>query len=295
MTSSEHIANTLNTSISLLVVTYEGVMLFALPPMMSHSLAWGWLLLPFIWVTLVHWALIHEAIHKHLHSDPTANEYAGRLLSISMGAAFSVLRFGHLMHHRLNRSLNSEYVTAPTPKARLRYYWNLFAGVYAMEVATTLLLAILPNRLTRQLAHSYFFPGHADAAEAGNRFFFLRDNITNLRIDAVGIIMLYGTAFSMAGTHWPVVLAVLAVRAFAISFTDNLYHYATPADNSRAGKALSLPPGIARALLNSNYHEAHHQNPAIPWHRLPNGSHRCDGSYLAHALMQLQGPLVTPN
>lgn len=292
------IPNGLNIRITCIVLAAELAMLFALPQLMARSGYWALLLLPFAWVTIVHWALIHEAIHKHLHSGRAVNERLGRLLSVSLGASFSLLRFGHLMHHRLNRALHSEYVARPSLKATLRYYWNLCFGVYVMEVTSTLLLAFLPARITRRLAHSHFFPGHAEAAEAGNRFFFTRDNIANLRTDTACILALYTAAFCMAGAFWPVILALLAVRAFSISFTDNLYHYATPADNSRAGKELRLPRAIGAALLNSHYHETHHLNPDIPWPMLPLTSRaqqrRQDGSYLSHAILQFDGPLVAP-
>ncbi len=296
MTSQAPIATRLNTLLTHAVLVAEFALLFTLPHLVAHSTFWALLLLPFLWLTVVHWALIHEAIHKNLHSDKTTNEHLGRALSISLGAAFPILRFGHLMHHQLNRSLNSEYVRTRDLKTQLRYYWNLFAGVYAVEVTTTFMLAFLPDRITKRLAHSHFFPDHAAAADAGNRFFFHRDNISTVRSDAACIILLYGLAFYAAGSDWPMIVALLAARALAISFNDNLYHYATPADNSRAGKEVTLPRPVELALLNANYHETHHLNPLVPWHHLPSTSRMQararDGSYIDHALMQFEGPRI---
>src|SRR6185369_8520147 len=69
------------------------------------GLGWRWALLA-IHIALVSngfWALQHEAIHNLFAADQAVNRRAGRQMAVLFGSSFRILRFGHLMHHRVNR------------------------------------------------------------------------------------------------------------------------------------------------------------------------------------------------
>src|SRR5690606_934795 len=85
---------------------------YLLLPLLLLPLAiwWAVTLVPFIWLHVTHWGLIHEAIHKHFAADSKDNERGGRLLAIMLGVSFHIVRFGHLIHHKLNRDWQSEIV-----------------------------------------------------------------------------------------------------------------------------------------------------------------------------------------
>lgn len=285
-----------NHLITALVIAYHGLLLLALPLFLSSSSHWAVVILPIICCSIAQWGLIHEAIHKHLHPHRAVNEFMGRLLAILLGTSFHVLRFGHLMHHQLNRQWQSEMVTKTTWNSRITYYWHLFAGLYVTEVLSTFLLAITPNVVIRHAARRYLFRHCEQAAESSIRFFFHRGMIHSLRFDALSIAILYGTSFYLYGIYWPVLVLAIILRAVTISFMDNIYHYETPADNSRAAKELSMPPWLQLLMLNSNYHETHHLHPDVPWTLLP-AQHRednrsYDGPIWCHGLRQLRGPVA---
>lgn len=282
-----------NLVLAFSVLAFEGVLLFALPlALLPASPLWLLLLLPSLWVSALHWGLIHEAIHRNFHPDKRINEMAGRILSISLGTTFSLLRFGHLMHHQMNRKWQSEIVAEVNWKTRLHYYWTLFAGVYFTELMASFLIAISPDRHTPELARRYFFAHIPEVADIGNRYFFTRGNVKPLRMDMVAVFLLYGMVIAAYGAQWPVLLAVIAVRAFAISFMDNLYHYGTPSDNSEVAKNLGLPVWAERAMLNGNYHETHHLQPLVPWHQLPQHAARsAQYRFIDGAALQFHGPI----
>ena len=285
-----------NLALAIALFMLHGVGLFAVPLLLDAAPGWGLLWLPVLAMSSLHWGLIHEGIHKILHPDAQVNERLGRGLGIAMMASFQVLRFGHLMHHKLNRDWHSERVERRTRGNRAWYYANLFFGLYLGEMITSLMFTFLPRRLFMRIARATFLRGYEEVAVAGERFFYQRGNVARTRTDMLASLTLYGAAFMLYGAHWPVLAAFLLGRAVIISFLDNIYHYETPADNSKAGKELRLPELASLLLLRSNFHETHHLNPEVPWHALPK-AHReqgraFDGAWLAHARLQLNGPVV---
>lgn len=289
-----HPPETLNTWLSAAILVLHMLLLFALPRLLPFSWWWMTACLPPVLLSSLHWGLIHEAIHKILHTDSRRNEQLGRWLGIAMAAPLHVLRFGHLMHHKLNRDWHGEQVAAPRWFDRFYYYANLTLGLYLSEILTGLLLAVLPRRIFLALARRSLLHDYPLVAAAGERFFYQRRHIRPVRQDMLAIFLLYGGAFLCYGAYWPVLAGFLLARGFVISFLDNIYHYATPADNSKAGKELALPNIWSLLLLRSNFHETHHLNPAVPWPALPHmhraQARRFDGPWLRHAFAQWHGP-----
>lgn len=70
----------------------------------TQNLYWLILLLPSLLLTNTTWALIHEGIHSNLNSNPKKNLIYSRFLARLLHANFETLKFGHLQHHRYNRT-----------------------------------------------------------------------------------------------------------------------------------------------------------------------------------------------
>lgn len=272
------------------------LVLAVLPALNAPPQLWLPLLLLMLWLSIVHWGLIHEAIHKLLFPSPRANEVGGRVLSILMGTSFHVLRFGHLMHHKLNRQFHAETVARDSLAARIHYYAHLLLGTYATEIIAGWLMALLPRDRFMRLVRQTLLRHDPEVAHTGERFFYERGNAAKTRTDAALATLLYALALYAAGPQWIWILAFITCRAMVISFMDNIYHYATPLDNSKAGKELALPPLVSTLLLHGNYHETHHTNPNVPWSALPAvhaaQNRRFDGGFVEHGLMQFDGPPV---
>jgi fatty acid desaturase len=96
--------------------------------------------------------------------------------------------------------------------------------------------------------------------------------------------------------YWWILVVHVVIRALLISFTDYIYHYASPLEDYRHGYNLRLPRVLAVAILNFNYHGVHHRFPALPWRSLPdvfrNEALVFDNGYLKQAVSQLKGPLT---
>ena len=221
------------------------------------------------------------------------NEVASRMLSVLLGVSFHVLAFGHLMHHKLNRSWQSELVVQKTVKESASYYFTLLGGLYLTEIASSVLMACLPKRIVLAVAAKKKLLGDEHMLVAGRRYFYDKSNIAALRADTLCVIVLYAFAFIAYGAYYPLLMLFLLSRMIMISFMDNVYHYGT--GMHIPGKNLSLSLLVEKLLLHANYHGMHHASPHIPWLHLPkiHSEHGqdYDGSFLSHGFMQLRGPI----
>lgn len=291
-----------NGGLAIVLIAVSVLALFILPlgPMTADP-RFAWLLLPAVALTSTQWALLHEAIHGLFHPHPMVNRLAGRVLALAGGSSFRVLRFGHLMHHRFNRyRMDRPDCFDPAEisplVARTRYFFELFGGFYLIEVAVPLLF-LLPQRLCIEiLDRVYAHPDDTVQTVGGvARQSFIGDRqLRELRQDALFSIALFALAIAAWGSHWPLLVAYLVGRGFIISFLDNVYHYQTPLDMISFAYNLRLPAPLRLLILNMNLHRVHHQEPHLPWWRLParfrERADRYDASYGSMALEQLRGP-----
>lgn len=258
---------------------------------------WAWLLLPLMLLNNPYWSLLHEAIHDLFHPSRAVNTFFGRALAVLFGSPFRILRLSHLLHHKLNRTLaeaTEPYEPAKTswPRAALGYYFQIFGGLYLGEFMSSILF-FLPKGLLRRFKDRSIDPKSVSGILMQN---WTQDAaLGEIRRDGGVILFCFGLSLYCYGENWPMLLGILAARGFMISFLDNVYHYRTPIDDIFFARNLWLPGIAAKGLLNFNLHGIHHQNPALPWHRLPASFNQqrevFHGNYIAAAASQLGGPI----
>jgi fatty acid desaturase len=230
---------------------------------------WGWLLTPMALLTTPFWSLIHEAIHGTLQRDRAWNDRLGRMLAIGYGAPFILLKVGHLLHHRYNRTPRDRTEiydpgTTSWTAAAPGYYARLFGGLYLAEVGSVL-LAFAPGRFWRYLARRFDTPDTV----AG----FLLDGISRrhlrqFRTDGLAVILSYVGAGIAYGPHLWMLAASVVARAVLISLADNAFHYGTPLNAPLDAMNLRLPAPLERFILAFNLHRVHHRHPGLPWYEL---------------------------
>ncbi len=280
--------------------------LFVIPIWLYPQSSW-WALtaIPFVFSTPLQWALIHEAVHKMLHSNRNLSYWLGRVLSWFLFASFEVLQFGHLMHHRFNRKIDAEWYD-PKSCSKLhfytQYYWYLFIGVYISEVFGTFILGSVPERAIRWIAPraatNHEGKPFRELAQLAEQFFCHPKHLARLRGDTLAIICLLITIFWVGQEGWLFLLLTLLARGFFISFHDNVYHYATPLENTVPAVEMQAPSLLTKWILNFNYHFTHHMHPDVPWVHLPAIHERkrypFEGSLLKSLMRQVAGPQVLP-
>lgn len=261
-----------------------------------------WSLVLVVLATPFQWALAHESFHGVFHPDGGRNRLAGRVMCVLLGAPFRILRFGHLLHHRLSRS-SFDRVEAyePTKQAflpvALVYYLRLCFGLYAYELIANI-LAWLPRPAVRWVVRTTFrvkADDVPDTAVMAERAMLDGDRLGEIRKDAAAVIALHAVSLWLYGEHWPWLLLILLGRGVVLSVQDNAPHYRTPLADTHYGLNLGLPRWLSFATLHFNMHRQHHRRPNLPWRQLPAlmaAQQDCfDGNWLALMTRQFKGPI----
>ena len=294
------IPNTLNYTVAAMHLFVNISQFFILPLyFLPKSLWWSLILVPFAALNNALWALIHESIHDLFNSSNRINLAAGRLLSIFFGSPFHILRLTHLSHHKFNRSPLEKGTEIYDPeevsrvKASFRYFFYILCGLYLLEVFSTSLFFLPPN-VFRKLRQRVVDRGNIQEKWLATKF--TDDKLMReIRMDGMAICLIFGLSAFCYGENWKLLLSLLMVRTFLISFMDNVYHYGTTLNITTSGHNLLLPRIFSTLLLNFNLHRVHHRNPGVPWVRLPEffaqHSDRFDCNFLTAALHQLYGPV----
>lgn len=269
---------------------------------LPSGVAWAWSLVPGVLATTTFWAVIHEAIHGRLFADRRTNLMTGRVLSILFGAPFRILRFGHLLHHRLYAASSEalwpdDLNVSGRSLARPAHYLQVLIGVYALEVATTV-VALLPVAMLRMILGK--LAGGREGARARlavliERQLLWRGAVRANRFDGLLILATWASGLALYGEHGWVLLIALVLRGLLVSYFDNIYHFSRQAGSDRQTYNLHVPYWLSTLLLHANYHAVHHRRPGLPWHALPDAFER-DGDDMQHSLLracidQALGPL----
>jgi fatty acid desaturase len=265
--------------------------------LLPHDAAWGWLLVIPLLLSNSWWAFMHEALHGHLFPNREVGRAMGRLNAVLYGAAFDLLRCGHLLHHAYSRTRRERFEVYRADEAHLiaaaaGYYFRLLGGLYLLEILGSLIF-LLPRALIRRLEAR--IASDDNVVEELTRRMLMPATLAAVRADTLAMLLVYGMAFYWYGSHWWMLALALWGRGLLVSLMDNAFHYGTPLDQPRYAPNLAAPAWWSRLLLNFNLHGAHHRQPAVPWHALAQvHRHETDGyqgSLLRAILSQLRGPI----
>jgi fatty acid desaturase len=228
-------------------------------------------------------ALLHEAIHGRLVRRRDWNTRLGRALAIGSGISFDAIRLGHMTHHRFPRhALDRADVIEPGMNpvaATIRFYLGLAGWLYVREILSSMLM-LLPRHVINWVAANVMPEDEADgmllhgALRRG-----LDRRLSRIRLDSALVILIYGGAFYLYGEWWPVLLLSIVLRGLIVSLQDNVAHYDTPAMVGAPAHNTRTARWAAAFMLNSNLHGVHHDQPEVPWNRLPGAFGHAGGSY----------------
>ena len=238
------VPDAINCALALFYLGINLLEFFLLPLwLLPRDPRWGWLLLPLALLTNPFWSLIHEAIHDLLHSVKSVNLIIGRMLAVTFGSPFRILRLSHLLHHKLNRMPveGTEYYDRDKGSkagAAPGYYFQILLGLYLVEVISPLYF-FLPRRWLERFRERYLPAQSVSGILMQN--WLGAESLREIRRDGALTMGWLVLAFYSYGPHWPLLLGALAARALLISFLDNIYHYETPVSDVFFAKNLEPP------------------------------------------------------
>ena len=256
-----------------------------------------------VWLDRLY-AVGHEAVHRKLFPrSPRLNDLWGTLMLAPLLAPLTIFRKIHAFHHGQNRrdpataALDSFVSAKPVSAARQKYYrgsWIFLVfmgGFFVHSVISILLFLGAPTALAQRI--SPVFRGWSLAQR------------TRAWLELLpGVALHLGIARLLGIEVWLLVLgAPLLVFAWVWSMMLYIYHYDTTLGDGVRFNVRSLPtrPILSWVLLHFNEHATHHQDPRLPWYRLPSERRNLPAEYRhndnvttlgAAILQQLRGPLL---
>ncbi len=243
----------------------------------------------FSFLLLPLYSLLHEAEHRLFNRDARVNDAFGVALAALFPGSFSFLRACHLGHHRRNRSDVERFellLPGDAAAARTAAFYALFLGGFWLLVPlATVALVVWPRLLRAQIVQD---APEAAAMVNGVRAGFVR----RIRLESLAVVALHVALFFALELRVVTVLALYGLFALNWSSQQYVTHAYSPRDVKNGAHNLAAARAYEMLLLNFNWHLAHHQNPAVPWNRLPafEDTSRARPGYLRAFLRFWRGP-----
>jgi fatty acid desaturase len=212
------------------------------------------------------YSVIHEAEHRILFRSLALNESAGTLMALFFPAPFHLLRQGHLGHHMRNRSDDEAFDLYFDSDSRLWKFtvmYGILTGLYWLFVVTGNIAVLCLPFLYKKDFWSFDRASQAFLQAYNWKYQRL------IQMEAVLAIALHAAIVYFLRIPLLHYCAIYAAFGFLWSAMQYVHHYGTERDVLRGARNLRLFWALDKALLNHNYHRAHHENPTVPWLHLP--------------------------
>ena len=218
------------------------------------------------YLMLTNYALMHEAAHDKLHSNPRLSYLLGMFSSFFFPMSITLFCNTHTKHHIQNRS-DDELFDAygehdSLIKKHLQWYAILLGVFWIYPVLGSLVLTIIPPKTVQK----WFLEDKPGRAYSGN---FSRKEIRRMRLELIIFAGFLLWVIQGLGVS-PVVLAVYyALFAFNWSTRQFIEHAYTRRHFVEGALNLKHFPWMSKLLLHRELDLNHHRYPDVPWNYLP--------------------------
>lgn len=212
-------------------------------------------------------SMMHECFHGHGHRNRLVNALMCWLSSTIFGASATLIRVNHLGHHVRNRTRaelvdlveKDESRTAKT----IAYYLAILGGIWVAGFLGSLILALLPARITARLQR-----GSKTNTYAAAFVDFTAEDFARIRLEVVGAVTFWLVACRVLGLD-ATTLAIF-YGAFALSWSSLqwIYHVRTPLHVVEGTYNLRVPWIVRSLFLSFNYNLTHHRQPGMRWQHM---------------------------
>ncbi len=261
--------------LNLLLVLLTTGMQFALLVLASQCVVvlgrsgWWWVLavsIPFSFLFLTVYALMHEASHGILHANRQVNRWLGAWCGLFFPTSATMMRITHAVHHRCNRTdhemFDCYYAGDRRWLKRAQWYSILLGGFYLIIPFGAVIIAWgRPLLLTKP------FKGSRSASVLYDDF--TASAMWMVRLESTLCIAFYVVLFATGLlSPWPTALLFLA-GGLNWSTRQYVTHAWSPREVIDGAHDLQVNPLMRRLLLNGHLDLVHHRYPTAPWHELP--------------------------
>ncbi|MBI3724946.1 fatty acid desaturase [bacterium] len=255
----------LNAALAVFVVAAT----FSLQAIAARQTSWA----AVVFVGVIHaalmmtlYSLLHEAWHRLFDSRPGVNDAFGFLLAAAFPCSFTFLRACHLGHHGRNRT-DSEmfdlYYEGDRTVRKRAYFYFLYMGGLWLSIAFSNVILLLWEGFCR----TKLLQSSTSAAAMVNGV--PRSLVRRVRLECLGVIALHALMFWALDLRLSTWAVLWAIHAVSWSSQNYITHTGSPRHVTEGAHNLATHWVHERAVLNFNWHLAHHQNPGVPWHLLP--------------------------
>lgn len=220
----------------------------------------------FSYLLLTDYALLHEAAHGNLQSDPRRNYLLGFLTGALFPIPFSMIRMTHQGHHLFNRT-DAEMFDLYYPHDNLvikylRWYGILCGFFWPLIPLGAVLFSVCPKPLRDQIfrkpqSTGYMFSGVERAA------------VWAVRLELVAIITFFTALHWLLHLQWTHTLVLYA--CFSVNWSTRQYvgHAFSKRDIIDGAWNLRHNRLMTWVLLHGEYDKTHHRRPEVSWFYLP--------------------------
>ncbi len=250
----------LNIALIVAIVTLAAVLLWVGS---GGGLLWAFAVgIPFSFLLLTNYALIHEGTHDNLHPDARWNRWLGVISGFLFPVPFSMIRVTHTVHHCCNRTdheMFDQYYEGDSMFLKLGQWYGLLTGFFWPWIPIgTVLLATFPGVLKT----APFRKARTTAVLFDD---FERHGIARIRVEVGLMLLFWGTLGWALDLRWQNVMVMYACFAFNWSTRQYVTHAFTPRDVINGALNLKVSRPMSWLLLKGNWDLVHHQKPWLPW------------------------------
>jgi fatty acid desaturase len=220
----------------------------------------------FSYVLLTNYALLHEAAHGNLHSNPRVNHLLGVITGLSFPMPFSMMRVTHQGHHLRNRTDHEMFdLYYPSDNRFVRYFqwYGILCGLFWPCVPIgALLFAVCPRilrtRVFQRARSSNYLLGDIRAAE-----------VRAIRFEVALTLTLFAVLYWLLQLRWQSVLIMYACFSFNWSTRQYVGHAFSHRDVIEGAWNLRHNRLMTWVLLHGEWDLNHHRHPGVSWYHLP--------------------------
>lgn len=284
------IPNRLNTFLTLAIVSAL-VGLLVLGARVESGWALGLCVAAFALLFQTQFALLHEASHLKLHSNPTWNRWLGVLSGLLFPISSSMLSITHWSHHLKNRSdqeMFDLYYPHQSRVGRTIGWYLMLVGFWYWVIPPFLLLLLVAPGVFRRMSERLHI------AEA----IFRHETISvgRIRAELLLCVLVLTSVCWLSGLSVARLALFYAAAAAVWSGTNYLEHSYAPRDVLAGAFNLQAPWPYGWLNLHRELDFNHHRYPDVSWVHLPALSppEEQRRSYVLHYLRQwTTGPMLT--